>query len=118
MLYSIDSISITKKGNRTMTITSLHKQVSEATKTNINNRSTFWYKTMFAILKEIKTAVDSKIKYYEQEAIDNGLAYRKESEVRTIPSKDRDYYLIESMGQDAFEKLKVVSIRSKFTFKD
>ncbi len=101
-----------------MTITSLHKQVTEATKTNISNRSTFWYKTMFAILKEIKTAVDSKIKYYEQEAIDNGIAYRNESEVRTIPSKDRDYYLIEAMGQEAFEKLKVVSIRSKFTFKD
>ena len=101
-----------------MTITSLHKQVTEATKTNINSRSTFWYKSTFAILKEIKREVDFKIKYYENEAIQNDVAYHKESEVRTIPSKDRDYYLIEAMGQDAFEKLKVVSIRSKFTFKD
>ncbi len=99
-----------------MTITSLHKQVTEATKTNINSRSTFWYKSTFAILKEIKREVDFKIKYYENEAIQNDVAYYKESEVRTIPSKDRDYYLIEAMGQEAFEKLKVVSIRSKFTY--
>jgi tRNA U34 5-carboxymethylaminomethyl modifying enzyme MnmG/GidA len=99
-----------------MTITSLHKQVTEATKTNINSRSTFWYKSTFAILKEIKREVDFKIKYYENEAIQNDVAYHKESEVRTIPSKDRDYYLIEAMGHEAFEKLKVVSIRSKFTY--
>ena len=101
-----------------MSIKHLQTKASDATKTNLQNRNAFWYKSQLALYNEMISELKVQVSSLKLEALDNNVAYLKEVQAKTIPAKDRDYYLIETMGKEAFEKLKVITIKEVWTLID
>ena len=108
----------TNKGNRTMSIKHLQTKATDATKVNLKNRNAFWYKSQLALYNEMINELKGQVSSLRLEALDNNVAYLKEVTQRNLPTKDRDYYLIEYLGKEAFEKLKVAKVKEVWTLID
>ena len=101
-----------------MSIKNLQTKATEATKVNIRNRNAFWYKSQLALYNEMINELKVQVSSLRLEALDNNVAYLKEVTQRNLPTKDRDYYLIEYLGKEAFEKLKVAKVKEVWTLID
>ena len=101
-----------------MSIKHLQTKATDATKVNLKNRNAFWYKSQLALYNEKINELKGQVSSLRLEALDNNVAYLKEVTQRNLPTKDRDYYLIEYLGKEAFEKLKVAKVKEVWTLID